>query len=398
LRKEIVLILISLVFISGCAVPKTGGLSAHLNEGRNSANGINTIPSTTPTKLDRENTQATNESNSTGQSSVVETLETPNPTNRAIPTTTEVVFKVGEELTIHYLRQLEISGSPINFEEELEPTYSYERHLVSYVSEGNKIYGLLTIPRMEPPEGGFQAIVFNHGYIPPARYRTTERYNAYVDYLARSGFVVFKIDFRGHGESEGEPSGTYFSPGYTIDAIAALKSLQTLEIVDPQGIGMWGHSMAGNLVLRAMLIEPDIKAGVIWAGAVYSYDDFMKYGIDDNTYRPPATPEGPDRPRRSRVIFDAYGRPDTRTDYWRAVSLTENIRFLENPLQLHHAQDDPVVNIAYSEDLAAVLQANGKGYAFFNYEGGGHNLNSPYFDQAMLRTVAFFQESLGSED
>ena len=24
---------------------------------------------------------------------------------------------------------------------------------------------------------------------------------------------------------------------------------------------MWGHSMAGNLVLRAMLIEPDIKAG-----------------------------------------------------------------------------------------------------------------------------------------
>ena len=42
---------------------------------------------------------------------------------------------------------------------------------------------------------------------------------------------------------------------------------------------MWGHSMAGNLVLRAMLIEPEIKAGVIWAGAVYSYDDFAKYGI-----------------------------------------------------------------------------------------------------------------------
>jgi hypothetical protein len=35
--------------------------------------------------------------------------------------------------------------------------------------------------------------------------------------------------------------------------------------------------MAGNLVLRAMLIEPDIKAGDL-AGAVYSYDDFGKYG------------------------------------------------------------------------------------------------------------------------
>ena len=121
---------------------------------------------------------------------------------------------------------------------------------------------MLTIPFGEPPEGGFKAIIFNHGYIPPTVYRTTERYVAYVDYLARSGFVVFKIDYRGHGNSQGEPSGSYFSPGYTIDAISALKSLQMLDIIDPQGIGMWGHSMAGNLVLRAMLIEPDIKAGV----------------------------------------------------------------------------------------------------------------------------------------
>jgi dipeptidyl aminopeptidase/acylaminoacyl peptidase len=218
-----------------------------------------------------------------------------------------------------------------------------------------------------------------------------------VDYLARSGFVVFKIDYRGHGQSEGEASGSYFSPGYTIDSITALKSLQTMDIIDPQGIGMWGHSMAGNLVLRAMLIEPDIKAGVIWAGAVYSYDDFVKYGIDDNTYRPPApqeTQEGSDRRRRSREIFDTYGWPDTRVEYWRAVSLTENIEFLNSSLQLHHAEDDTVVNMGYSFDLAVVLQENGKEYEFYTYEGGGHNLISPYFDQAILRTVEFFRNNL----
>ena len=292
---------------------------------------------------------------------------------------------------------MEITGSEIIFEEELNQRSNYHQHLVSYNSEGNKIYGLLTIPSGEPPEGGYKAIVFNHGYIPPTAYRTTERYNAYVDYLARSGFVVFKIDYRGHGQSEGEASGSYFSPGYTIDSITALKSLQTMDIIDPQGIGMWGHSMAGNLVLRAMLIEPDIKAGVIWAGAVYSYDDFVKYGIDDNTYRPPAPPatqEASDRRRGSREIFDTFGRPDTQVDYWKAVSLTENIEFLNSPLQLHHAMDDTVVNIGYSFDLAVVLQVNGKEYEFYNYEGGGHNLISPYFDQAMLRTVEFFRNNL----
>ena len=157
---------------------------------------------------------------------------------------------------------------------------------------------------------------------------------------------------------------------------------------------MWGHSMAGNLVLRAMLIEPEIQAGVIWAGAVYSYDDLTAYGIVDNSYRPPATPEGTDRPRRSQEIYDEYGRPDSQTDYWRAVSLTENIEFLDRPLQIHHAQDDPVVNIQYSEDLATVLLANGKEYEFYVYEAGGHNMISPFFDEAMLRTIQFFREEL----
>jgi dipeptidyl aminopeptidase/acylaminoacyl peptidase len=313
------------------------------------------------------------------------------------PTPTEIVFEIGQELTIKYLRKLEINSSEIVFHERLSSGYNYARHLVSYTSEGNQIYGLLTIPFAETPDGGFKAIVFNHGYIPPAVYQTTERYQAYVDFLARSGFVVFKIDYRGHGNSEGFPSGSYFSPGYTVDAIAALKSLQALEYVDPQGIGMWGHSMAGNLVLRAMLVEQDVKAGVIWAGAVYSYEDFLAYGINDHTYRPPVAPgelEQDEHLKGTRAIFEVNGWPDSTQPFWQAVSLTENIDFLAGPLQLHHAVDDPVVDINYSHGLAGVLLENGKNYEFYTYDGGGHNLISPWFDQAMLRTVQFFQDNL----
>ena len=321
------------------------------------------------------------------------------PTSTITPLTTpiEIKFEIGEELTIKYLQDLEITGSEITFHEKLPSGYNYQKHLVSYISENNQIYGLLTIPLGEPPKGGYKAVVFNHGYIPPTDYRTLERYTAYVDYLARSGFVVFKIDYRGHGESEGDPTGSYFSPGYTIDAISALKSLQKLDFIDPQGIGLWGHSMAGNLVLRAMLVEPDIKAGVVWAGAVYSYKDFLTYGINDHTYRSPATQENLEENehlRNSRIIFDIYGWPDPEVDYWQAVSLTENIGFLNAPLQIHHAEDDPVVNLGYSFDLAGVLQANNKVYEFYTYESGGHNLISPYFDQAMLRTVKFYQDNL----
>ncbi len=397
-KKYLILsLVIFLAIVGGCSFPVEGGMATPQSALRTLNATGSPVPTTPPVNSVATDLSGINNQFVAQGSEIPTRTASPTSTIAPTPTKTEVVFEVGREITIQYLRDLEITGSEITFEEELADRSNYHQHLVSYISEGNKIYGLLTIPFTEPPESGFKAIVFNHGYIPPAAYRTTERYTAYVDYLARSGFVVLKIDYRGHGESQGEPSGSYFSPGYTIDSITALKSLQMMDIIDPQGIGMWGHSMAGNLVLRAMLIEPDIKAGVIWAGAVYSYDDFAKYGINDNTYRPPEpseTQESSDRRRRSREIFETYGRPDTQIDYWRAVSLTENIEFLKSPIQLHHAEDDTVVNIGYSYDLAAVLQENGKEYELFSYEGGGHNLISPYFNQAMQRTVEFFQNNL----
>ena len=51
-------------------------------------------------------------------------------------------------------------------------------------------------------------------------------------------------------------------------------------------------------------------------------------------------------------------------------------------------------DIGYSYGLAAALQENGLPYEFYAYEGGGHNLISPYFEQAMQRTVEFFQSNL----
>ena len=320
----------------------------------------------------------------------------PPPTPTAVPPTpapTAPGFPVGNELTIAALLERPIEGSAITIEQPLENGANYARYIASYLSEGNKIYGLLTVPFGDPPEGGFKAIVFNHGYIPPDQYVTTERYVAYVDALARAGFVVFKIDLRGFGNSEGEPEGSYFSPAYTIDAIAALKSLQTLDYVDPDGIGMWGHSMAGNLVLRAMLIEPAIRAGVIWAGAVYSYDDFSRYSITDASYNPSSGATSTGR-RIGQQIRETYGPPDTTQPYWQAVSLTAHLDLLQAPVQLHHAVNDDTVSIAYSRDLAAALNAAGKPYEFYEYDGGGHNINSPYFEQAMARTIAFFQAHL----
>src|SRR3989344_6808559 len=86
-----------------------------------------------------------------------------------------------DPLTIENLRKGEYPGSEIMVEQTLGSGSNYERYIVSYKYEGLKIFALLTIPNGTPPENGWPAIIFNHGYIPPTQYRATERYVAYTD-------------------------------------------------------------------------------------------------------------------------------------------------------------------------------------------------------------------------
>jgi len=85
------------------------------------------------------------------------------------------------------------------------------------------------------PATGWPAIVFNHGYIPPDVYQSTERYIAYVDNLARSGYIVYRIDYRGHDRSDGEATGAYGNPGYTVDVLNAVYALKSFHRQMPNG-------------------------------------------------------------------------------------------------------------------------------------------------------------------
>lgn len=308
------------------------------------------------------------------------------PTAPLSPSATPFPF---QELTIPYLRS-KMYESQLSQLRQIEETSTYTSYLTSYTSDGLRIQGLLTIPKGDQQR--WPAIVFVHGYIPPTQYRTQEKYTAYVDYLARNGFVVFKIDLRGHGESEGEPGGAYYSSDYVIDTLNAYAALTSTDFVDPQAVGLWGHSMAGNVVLRSMAVNPTIPAGVVWAGAGFTYEDLRKYGLQDNSYRPPSADS--ERQQRRRELFAAYGQYDPNHWYWQQVSPVNYLPELQGALQLHHAVDDSVVNVNYSRDLDVRLDSTQVVHEVFEYQHGGHNIENPSFTTAMQRSVEFFQQQL----
>jgi dipeptidyl aminopeptidase/acylaminoacyl peptidase len=295
------------------------------------------------------------------------------------------------ELTIPYLRHREYVSS-LGELKNLTENSSYTSFTTSYSSDGLKIDGLLTLPVGNMPLGGWPSIVFVHGYIPPAQYRTTQNYSSYVDYLAKSGFVVFKIDLRGHGQSEGEAGGGYYSGDYVIDVLNARAALQSTNFVNPNKIGLWGHSMAGNVVMRSLAAQPNIPAVVIWAGAVYSYTDLAKYGIDDNSYQPPPTDSA--RQRKRRELFAKYGEFNPENSFWKQVASTNYLKDITGAIQIHHAVDDPVVNIGFSRDLNSLLNDTSVVHELHEYPSGGHNLTGGSFSTAMDRTAEFFAHHL----
>lgn len=304
------------------------------------------------------------------------------------PTTTPFPF---QELTIPYLRNRQYE-SGLGELEKLSENSDFITYVTSYNSDSLKIYGLLTIPKGDMPDNGWPAIVFVHGYIPPQQYRTRVNYLSYVNFLAENGFVVFKIDLRGHDQSEGEPGGGYYSGDYVIDTLNATDALENSDFVNPDAIGLWGHSMAGNIVFRSFVASGKIPAVVIWAGAGYTYTDLQSYRIQDSSYQAP--PQDSERARKRQELRNLYGDFDPESDFWKQVPATNYLEGVVGAVQIDHALNDNVVSIDYSRNLMEILNNSEIIHKLNEYPSGGHNLEGATFAPAMQETVDFFTQYL----
>jgi dipeptidyl aminopeptidase/acylaminoacyl peptidase len=339
--------------------------------------------------------QQISEANSPAPPEVTTTqTETPTPIPTLTPSLTPTPV---HPLMIEMMRQQPYPGSAITFEEILPSTIAYDRFIVSYLSEGNKIYAYMTIPRGERPPSGWPVVVFNHGFIPPNQYKTTERYIAYQDGFASHGYIVFRSDYRGHGSSEGQAVGGYASPAYTVDVLNALASIKRYPDADPNRIGMWGHSMGGQITLRAMVVSKDIRAGVIWGGVVGSYPDLIEHWWsprDGMTATPNPTST---RGRWRRDLSEVYGLPADNPGFWAAISPNSYLSDLSGPVQLHHSTTDESVPFVLSELLYAEILAVGVPVEFYVYEGDDHDITYN-FVTAMQRSVDFFDTYVKGDD
>ncbi|MDF1496767.1 MAG: prolyl oligopeptidase family serine peptidase [Patescibacteria group bacterium] len=287
-------------------------------------------------------------------------------------------------MAIESLRRGSYPGGDFVIEEKLVNGSNYEQYIVSYKSEGLKIYGLLTVPLAKMPNEGYPAIIFVHGYIPPKQYSTTGNYPTYQATLARAGFVTFKPDLRGHGNSEGEAVGAHYSEKYVIDTLNAIAYLKDYKDVDAERIGYWGHSNGGEIGLRVLVVSDDIKAASLWAGVVGSYEtmfETLNYQIDFL------------RNVTSTSLVQENGLPSENPDFWNKLDPYNYLDDVGAPVQLQHATGDESVPFQLSLELKQALEEAGKNVEYFEYKGDDHNIGANS-GLAWRRAIEFFNKNL----
>ena len=132
--------------------------------------------------------------------------------------------------------------------------------------------------------------------------------------------------------------------------------------------------MGGQLSLKAMIVDPRLKAASLWAGVIASYD------VLATDWNPP--------PGEQRTL-DAVNRR-----YLRLLSPNAYLRELNGrPIQLHHGTNDRDVPYSFQKNLADDLRNAGQGVDAYRYDGDNHNL-SGNLRTALNRSVQFFKENL----
>jgi len=296
-----------------------------------------------------------------------------------------------DPLTIEAMRSRTYPGSTITTEQLLGDQGGYTNMIISYQSDGYKIYALESTPNGAMPSGGWPVIILDHGYINPATYQTNgPEYQQFISTFAKAGFMVIKPDFRGHGKSEGAPEGGHFSPVYAYDNLNLISSLKQYPSVNSHRIGLFAHSMGGHTALRTIVVSKDIKASVFMAGVVGSmYDIFYNW---------PNSPAPNDQPSalvqgKKQALIAKYGDPKANPTFWNSASAINYVGFVTGPVQVNQDINDNVVPKIFADHLVTALQNANKAVQYYTYPGDDHQF---IHNRTLIlqRAVAFYQSNL----
>ena len=145
------------------------------------------------------------------------------------------------------------------------------------VDGGIKLRGWLFVP---PGEGRRPAITMAHGYAGVKEHGIEPFARAF----AEAGFVVLLHDHRGFGASEGAPRQDVDPWRQIADWRRAISYLESLDVVDPKRIGLWGTSYAGGHAIVLGATERRLRCVVAQVPTISGFEQGLRRRPPENVH------------------------------------------------------------------------------------------------------------------
>lgn len=273
-----------------------------------------------------------------------------------------------------------------------ERTADYTSYDVSYRSRsttrtGEESYTITGVLNVPTGRGPFPAVVLAHGYIDPAIYVRGQGMTRERGYLAARDYIALHVDYRNHAESDDDPLFQIrMRLGYSADVINAVKALRNSPDlpVDDQRVALFGRSMGGGVILKALIAEPGlVQAAAPWASVssleAENYDQFIRPDPEDSGLRD--------------QLARRYGTPEQDPRFWRQNSARPYVDRISDPVLMVHGRFDDTCPPRWASATHRALTGAGVTSQLEWYDDG--HAFGPAFNAAMNRTVLFFDRHLG---
>lgn len=199
----------------------------------------------------------------------------------------------------------------------------------------------------------------------------------YFQYLAQNGFIVFQLDNRGsenRGKAFEDPIYKKLADVELADQITGVEYLRTLDYVEPNKIGIYGHSYGGYMTIMAMF-----RAGDYFAAGV-SGAPVTDWRLYDTHYT-------------ERYL----GHPTDNALGYEQSSVFPYVDGLKGKLLIYHGMADDNVLFTHSTKVFGALQQQGKLFEVMTYPGSKHAMFGQPVQTHLHKTITeFFERTLKS--
>lgn len=278
---------------------------------------------------------------------------------------------------IESLRARQYPGGRLEIRDQMWRGAGFTKYHMAWPSNGQIMTGTISLP--DGP-GPFPVLLVEHGYIPAATYWIGQDSGLFGDPLAGRGFISVAPNWPGYSGSGPAPPDLPPIVGQMVTALDLISSLASLPQADLNRVAIAGHSNGGGISQLAVVVDPRIKAVVLWAPVSSDMADnarkwWVARGVEGT---------GP------------AGNPDQNPDGYRHLSPRNYLRPDQPPVLILQGTADHTIPADWTNATFAALQQAGIKSRLVWFPGADHDMIGSDLASGVQLEEAWVREYLGA--